>query len=91
MMEMNSIVKEIEFYKIEHGTYPDSLKQLNAKNEFLDIYDPVQGDNNAIFNYHRIGNKYTLFSSGLDQVPGTADDIYPSIKIDTSKIGLIVK
>lgn len=92
-MQMNSIVKEIEFYKTEHDAYPDSLKQLQIKNELINIYDPLlDGMKHSIYNYHRIGNhKYTLFSSGADQIPGTADDVYPSLKIDTSKIGLVIK
>lgn len=91
-MQMNSLVKEIEFYKTEHSAYPDSLQQLQIKNEFINIHDPMlNGLKDDIYNYHRIGKKYTLFSSGLDQIPGSADDIYPSLKIDTSKIGLIVK
>jgi len=90
-MELNDLVKNIEFYKIQNGTYPDSLKQLITKKEFVSIYDPLVDDSkNNIFNYYKIGNKYTLFSSGLDEIPNTADDIYPSLIIDTSKIGLIV-
>ena len=26
--QLNSLIKNIEFYKIQHGQYPDSLKQL---------------------------------------------------------------
>jgi hypothetical protein len=91
-MQLNSLVKEIEFYKLENGVYPDSLQQLGLKDSFTNIDDPLlSGKKNDTYNYHRIGNKYTLFSSGPDQIPNTADDIYPSIKIDTSKIGLIIR
>jgi len=92
--ELNGLVKQIEFYKIQNGVYPDSLQQLDLKGEFTNISDPLltfSGDKNAIFNYHKIGKKYTLFSSGVDKKPNTADDIYPSLQIDTSKIGLIIK
>jgi hypothetical protein len=90
--QLNSLVKEIEFYKLENGVYPDSLQQLGLKDSFTNIDDPLlSGKKNDTYNYHRIGNKYTLFSSGPDQIPNTADDIYPSIKIDTSKIGLIIR
>src|SRR5205809_6843783 len=27
-MQLNSLVKNIEFYKLQHGQYPDSLEQL---------------------------------------------------------------
>jgi hypothetical protein len=87
--EQNSLIKEIEFYKLQYGAYPDSLQQLKDKS-FTNIYDPVLG-NSRIFNYHKMGNKYTLFSSGVDEIPNTADDIYPSLSIDTNKIGLIIR
>jgi len=90
-IQLNSLVKEIEFYKIQNCSYPDSLEQLDLKNNFTNIYDPVQNNQkNNKYNYHKIGNKYTLFSSGIDKIPNTADDIYPSLQIDTSKIGLII-
>jgi hypothetical protein len=91
--ELNGLVKQIEFYKIQSGHYPDSLKQMDLKGENINIFDPLlisSGDKNGIYNYHRIGKKYTLFSSGIDKIPNTADDIYPSLQIDTSKIGLII-
>jgi hypothetical protein len=90
-MQINTLVKEIEFYKVQNGVYPDSLQQLNIKNDFaVSIYDPMLGDKKqGIYNYHKIGNKYTLFSSGFDEIPNTADDIYPTV--DTTNTGLIVK
>ena len=90
--DMNALVKEIEFYKLQHEAYPDNLEQLVVnKNDNVEIYDPLSNSHNAIFNYQKVGKKYKLFSSGKDQLPGTSDDIYPSLKIDTSKVGLIVK
>ena len=89
--QLKTLVKEIEYYKLEHNVYPDSLQQLNIKGEFINIYDPLLNDKeNHLFNYQKIGNKYTLFSSGEDQIPNTEDDIYPSLTIDTSKVGLII-
>jgi hypothetical protein len=91
-MQLNGLVKEIEFYKLQNGTYPDSLEQLDIKDGFTSIHDPILNiKDNDKYNYHKIRNKYTLFSSGLDQIPNTSDDIYPSLSIDTSKIGLIIK
>ncbi|MHB8206671.1 YcxB family protein [Mucilaginibacter sp.] len=88
-MEMNSLVKSIEFYKLQNGVYPDSLKQLNTTKEIIDMYDPlIDNSKNNIFNYYRIGSKYTLFSSGLDEIPNTSDDIYPNI--DITKTGLLI-
>jgi len=88
-IQLNSLVKEIEFYKIQNGAYPDSLEQLDIKDSFTNITDPLlNGKKQDKYFYHRIGNKYTLFSSGVDATSNTADDIYPTI--DTSKIGLII-
>jgi hypothetical protein len=93
--ELNSLVKNIEFYKIENGVYPDSLEQLRKPDEVININDPLlirKMDNNikTTFQYEKIGNKYTLFSVGIDGVPNTADDIYPTIlDADSSKFGLI--
>lgn len=88
---LNVLVKEIEFYKVQNGAYPDSLEQLNGDDKKEDLFDPLASDSKKSnkFYYKIIGNKYTIFSSGRDQTPYTKDDIYPTIKIDTNKMGLI--
>ncbi len=93
--QMNTLVKGIEFYKIQNGVYPDSLQQVTKQEAFTSIYDPFlfnTGKQKAgIFHYQNLGNKYTLFSVGPDGLPNTADDIYPNLKInDTSKCGLVI-
>ena len=92
-MQLNSLVKNVEYYKLVHGQYPDSLKQLLDDDKFAPITDAAQGMNmNGItyYNYKRIGDKYILFSSGQDGIPYTPDDLFPQVKItDSSKIGLI--
>jgi len=89
-MELNALVKEIEFYKLQTGSYPDSLAQINAKGNLASTSDPLlNGKKDDSFNYHKIGIKYTLFSSGIDKTPNTADDIYPTV--DTTHTGLIIK
>jgi hypothetical protein len=93
---LNNLIKDIEFYKTTHGVYPDSLEQLTKNNEIAYINDQLlsrrPGIKNTKFNYKKIGNRYTLFSSGIDRIPNTSDDIYPNIIIsDSSKIGLIKK
>ncbi len=91
--QINSLVKSIEFYKLAHGEYPDSLKQLFDEDKSAPIGDPVQGMNskrNSYYNYEKIGNKYLLFSSGQDGIPNTKDDLYPNLPIsDSSKIGFV--
>jgi hypothetical protein len=94
--EINELVKNVEFYKLQNGTYPDSLQQLDTKDSFTNIYDPLSsakiGDNAAPFRYSKKGNKYLLFSVGRDGKPNTADDIYPTLtNPDTSKLGFIRK
>lgn len=95
-MQLNSLIKDIEFYKIEHGVYPDSLKQLKKEkvNEFVFITDPTQstqGRKNIYYNYKNVGDKYLLFSSGTDGIPDTKDDIFPQVQTDSGKIGWIRK
>jgi hypothetical protein len=88
--QLNSLVKNIEFYKLQNGEYPDSLEQLLENDKTLLIYDPVSarafGDQKK-YNYYKFNDHYTLFSSGIDMIEKTGDDIFPNI--DTSKTGLI--
>jgi len=90
-IELNDVMKSVEFYKLQNGTYPDSLWQLLDHNNLINICDPIESFGSAkLFNHKRIGNKYTLFSSGVDLIPNTSDDIYPdAVFLDSSKIGLI--
>jgi len=94
-MQLKSLVKNIEFYKLQHGQYPDSLKQLLVDDKLAPIFDDIQqnhGRANDKFNYEKVGEKYTLFSSGEDGIPNTKDDLFPQITIsDSSKIQLIKK
>lgn len=92
---LNTLFKTIEFYKLENGVYPDSLEQLQKDDKTLSIYDflPRSSDYKTVrYNYSKAGSKYYLFSSGIDGIPNTADDIYPKIsKTDTAKFGLILR
>ena len=88
-MQLNSLVKHIEFYKLEHGQYPDSLQQLKSNNEFIFMTDPTQSIKNGgkYYNYKNLGDKYLLFSSGVDGVPNTEDDIFPEVNSNNENIG----
>ena len=93
-MYLNTLVQSIEFYKLQNGQYPDSLQQLNKGDKLVLIQDPLQigkGRKKLLnYNYEKVGDKYLLFSSGLDGIPNTPDDFYPQIQIsDSSKIGWI--
>ena len=89
-MQLNSLVKHIEFYKLENGQYPDSLQQLESNDEFIFILDPTQSARNEkrpYYKYKNLGDKYLLFSSGTDRIPNTNDDIFPQIKSNNENIG----
>lgn len=93
-IELNSLVKKIEFYKLQKGHYPDNLEILSESDKTVIISDPIllrKMDDNirTTFQYSKIDNQYTIFSVGIDEVPNTKDDIYPSIISD--KLGLIKK
>ena len=93
-MQITQVVMHIEFYKLQYGHYPDSLPQLQETDGLVPITDaaPAMQTKIAYYHYERIGEKYTLFSSGMDGVAETKDDFYPEIDIpDSSKIGLIIK
>jgi hypothetical protein len=94
-MELNSLMKDVEFYKIKYGVYPDSLEQVSKENPMAWTDDPLQsgwGNNSVKFNYQKVGAHYYLFSSGIDGIPNTKDDIYPRVaKSDSGKFGLIRK
>jgi len=92
-MELNDLVKDIEFYKMQNGQYPDSLQQLTKENSTVFIYDPLQTNKKKkddLFRYQKINGKYILFSLGEDGIPNTSDDLYPQVsKKLIGKIGLI--
>jgi len=95
-IELNDLVKNIEFYKLQNGSYPDSLQQVESKGSFTSINDPMQaskGNKKFVnYQYQLKGNKYLLFSVGKDGIANTADDIYPNLSnADTSKLGFIRK
>jgi len=87
-MQLNTLVKHIEYYKLENGKYPDSLQQLESTNEVIFLNDPTQSMN-TYYNYKNLGDNYLLFSSGTDRIPNTEDDIFPKINSNNKNIGWI--
>jgi len=92
--QMDQLVKNIEFYKKEYNVYPDSLEQLTKDQEFLSINDPVQSFSKSKYGdkyiYMKEGTKYILFAMGIDGIPYTKDDIFPSSKyFDSTLTGLV--
>ncbi len=63
--------------------------------EIIMITDPLLARKmdksmNTNFCYKKLGDKYTLFSVGIDGEPNTADDIFPQIlESDRDKFGFI--
>lgn len=87
--QLNNLVKNIEFYKLVHGSYPKDLSQLKKYDESSIIQDDIS-KLRTLFNYRKIGDRYSLSSNGFDGIPYTTDDIFPSITIgDSTNIGLI--
>jgi len=84
-MELGNLIKDIEYYKLEHGTYPDSLEQLNGQIGTVDTDDPISFGNFTPFNYKKTDSGYIVFSSGMDGKAGTKDDIYPNQLKDSSR------
>ena len=67
--QLNALVKDIEYYKLQNGNYPDSLKQMEKPNIIIYTEDPTQSElENSDYNYQKIGEKYILFSSGSDRI-----------------------
>lgn len=97
---LNSTVKEIEYYKMQNGHYPRTLKEIAAAGTFVGI-DPMKafrmGDakNGDIYFYYELttdGTHYFLRSVGSDGIPFTADDIVPSIlDSERRKTGLLLQ
>jgi hypothetical protein len=89
--QLNRLIHDIEFYNLQYGKYPDSLTALLDEDPFAPTSDPSSGMiHSTQFNYKKIENKYTVFSSGENKIAGDSDDIYPDIFFsDSSKIGLI--
>lgn len=74
--ELNTAFKDVEFYKLQHGHYPDSLQEVEPFRQ------------RELF-YQKLGDKYWLFAVGEDKQPFTADDIYPTMNpADSTKFGL---
>lgn len=91
---LTDLVKQIEYYKIQNGKYPKSLKELASKKQhesFTFIQDPTQIDLKTkeppLFHYELIneGNNYVLFSKGFDRTSNTNDDIHPVISEEEMK------
>ena len=85
---LNDLVKQIEFYKTVNGKYPEKLKQIENKKSFIFTNEIFETEKNIELYYKQEKDKYILKSFGPDKKINTDDDIYPTLKIDSIKIGL---
>ena len=85
---LNEIIKQIEFYKTANGKYPEKLKQIENKESFIFTNEIFETEKSVELYYKQENNKYILKSFGPDKRLNTNDDIYPTIKIDSTKFGL---
>ncbi|WP_343717464.1 hypothetical protein [Inquilinus sp.] len=81
---LNGLLPAIEVYRLQNGTYPDSLEQLRAslpKDSAVMVIDPSDvrlGGAPRPFFYQRVdADHYYLRGLGQDGKPFTADDILP--------------
>jgi hypothetical protein len=96
---LNSLVQAVEFYKVQHGSYPESLQTVQdslPKNSMVFIDDPSDvkfSGKPRHFYYERAGaDHYYLRGVGPEGLPFTSDDILPQIKSTPgSKLGLLIE
>jgi hypothetical protein len=87
-----SIMRYIEYYKLGHGYYPNTLMDLKENDiNFPErsFFDPFSSSNlfwmsdpetqNYFYAVHENSVSYELFSVGPDKIPYTQDDIYPIV------------
>lgn len=90
---LTMLVKEIELYKVTHGSYPETLYKLDSTNRTVSITDPIlkqisKKKNDTIFYYQLVNDGYYLFSVGYDLNAFTKDDIFPVFtNVDTTHFG----
>jgi hypothetical protein len=95
---LNGAVKDIEYYKLQHGHYPATLAELNVKKTDgfpTMVFDPTKltskpgSDPYFYYKLDPSGKFYFLRSVGPDGIPFTADDILPTIsEEEREKTGL---
>ncbi len=88
------VINSIESYKIRYGYYPKKLEDISEMQGIVSFSDPIQVKlfrdiNNTDLNYYYENHKtyYYLFSRGIDGIPFTEDDIFPSLGENPGNIG----
>ena len=88
---INALVPQVEFYRLQHGSYPPSLNAMrkgSTGQSMLITFDPSTPMPRPFY-YERVGdNHYYLFGLGPDGKPFTADDLQPTVSVGSdSRIG----
>jgi hypothetical protein len=82
------LIKDIEYYKLQNGKYPESLKEVNSDNVAKNS-QVLKTLGEIFYRLEDNGKSYHLFMTGPDGIPFTNDDILPIIKPEElKKIGL---
>ena len=82
--QLTSAVQAIEFYKVQNGSYPESLEALQKslpENSMVFLNDATQVNANEMkLYYYKVidENSYHIRSYGRDGLINTADDVLPS-------------
>ncbi|WP_139350540.1 type II secretion system protein GspG [Rhodanobacter sp. B04] len=90
---IDALVPQIEFYRLQHGTYPpslDALRKSSSAQSVLMTFDPSTTIPRPFY-YERVGSDhYYLRGVGPDGKAFTADDLIPDVDVrDGSRIGLL--
>jgi len=95
IMNLNVIVRNMEYFKNQNKKYPQSLTEYkkyfeSKKDPMNNINDPIQTimKNQEGLYYYELFNdnkNYLLFSKGIDGLSFTSDDIYPEINREELK------
>jgi hypothetical protein len=85
-IRLNELVRGLEAFRERNGGYPDSLAQILLQADAtLSILDPLDRQppdvrqRRLVYEPDPSGERYRLFSKGIDGVAGTDDDIFPSL------------
>ena len=95
---LDSLVPTVEFYKLSHGEYPESLEALRSslpKGSFaaLNVSDPRMtsgGGGNQSFYYKRVDpNHYYLRGLAPDGKPFSPGALVPQVPATAAQLGLL--
>jgi hypothetical protein len=92
--QLPNTLNAIEAYKARFGVYPTNIDDLKrVSNDPWITLDQLQVMNSKqkdkTFYYENKGEKYYLFSRGVDGEPFTPDDVFPLSNATTGNIGYI--